>query len=152
MRRSTKALPEISSDKIEESKRWQYLVNSQAHTAIKLLPCVQEVFRKMASSEERAGLSADIFAMALAFRRARDVTKSLQDWNSMQGRSSYPADKVTCAFSKFLHSTLLSPLLDKFFLEDEVTCLVDFFAKCPHGYEFPDRLVWAHSELLPLLT
>ena len=92
--------------------------------------------------------------MAITNRSANNISDILKKWkqhSSPFGLSYYPRGKVTTAFSKFLRDSLGSPLFDNYYSKNDVRILVDFFAKCPHGYKFMHDYICAHSELKPII-
>jgi hypothetical protein len=147
-----KLLQDLPLTDANKQKYPNHLFNTQTNRLIVIPKRVNNVLEKMNVDSDEGFYSADIFAMAMKYRRASDVSESVRYWKESD-LNLYPRDPVTKAFSKFLRSTLLSPLMKNYFTATEIDLVVEFFAKCPHDFQFSyDNLVQAHAELKPIIT
>ena len=146
-------LLERDLDRLPVQELEKYLINEEIGKAIKIPQNIIEILLKFSSAEEIAGFTSDVFALAIAYRRASNVTNSLKQWKSDNPhKDPFLNCFASVAFCKYLKSCLLSPLFKNYFSENEVKKLIEFFAKCPHGYKFKRNYIFAHSELLPIIT
>lgn len=140
-------LSEKSLDRIPSEELGKYLVNEDIGKGIKIFEPVIRTLTKFSSSQEIPGMASDILALAIMYRSTFDITSEFEQWRrDIRYNYPYPACEANTIFNKYLKSCLLSPLFNGYFTENEVKKLIEFFAKCPHGYKFHRNYIFAHSE------
>lgn len=146
-----KALKIWNIDSIK-GKEGTFIKNEKELTAIEVPKRVYNTLQKINNLPNGVNhIFIDVLATAINKRRLEDVTDELDLWTSSSFKMYYyPNCKANISFSKLIR-TFVRELCATHFTDNEIDHLIQFFARCPHGYDI-GWLIRAHSELKPVIT
>lgn len=135
-----------------KDKEGTFIRNQKDSTAIKVPQRVYNTIYKINNLPNGLNhIFIDVLATAINKRRLEGVTEALEAWRTSSVKMHYyPQCNVNISFSKFIR-TFARELCAKHFTDNEINHLIQFFAKCPHGYNV-GWLIRAHAELKPVIT
>jgi hypothetical protein len=130
---------------IPETERHDYLVNKTTGKAIKIPVKVKIVLKKFHSFNDRALFASNILGMAIHY------LYNLIELERIKKLKEYEKYRIIQVLCKFLRISLLSPLMDGYFTNNDVKVLINFLSNCPHGYELGRGYIMVNTEFLPLI-
>lgn len=127
-----------------------YLHNSENSTYIEFPENVNKTLIKINSLN--CGYTAmNVLATAINKRRLENITEHIRSWESSSLKPSiYPICNANKAFAKLL-TIFFESICPSEIKESELDNLINFFAKCHHGYDV-SSIIKCSQELKPVIT